>query len=77
METALAALGPCGSPRREHDDNAEEDGNAVILDLYIGACGVNQHLNVMDSFKVSVDAAMDALHIPEADRAKYRAMLQS
>ena len=38
---------------------------------------LNAIRNVMDSFKVSVDAAMDALHIPEADRAKYRAMLQS
>ena len=36
---------------------------------------LNAIRNVMDSFKVSVDAAMDALHIPEADRAKYRAML--
>lgn len=31
---------------------------------------LNAIRNVMDSFKVSVDAAMDALHIPEADRAK-------
>lgn len=38
---------------------------------------LNAIRNVMDSFKVSVDAAMDALHIPEADRAKYRATLQS
>ena len=28
---------------------------------------LNAIRNVMDSFKVSVDAAMDALHIPEAD----------
>lgn len=38
---------------------------------------LNAIRNVMNSFKVSADAAMDALHIPEADRAKYRAMLQS
>ena len=30
---------------------------------------------MMDSFKVSVDAAMDALHIPEADRAKYLSLI--
>ncbi len=45
----LGYCGHCtGSPRREHDDNAEEDGNDVILDLYIGACGVNQHLNAQN-----------------------------
>ena len=31
--------------------------------------------NVMDSFKVSADAAIEALHIPDEDRAKYKAML--
>ena len=45
----LGYRGHCaGSPRREHDDNAEEDGNTIILDLYIGACGVNQHLNAQN-----------------------------
>lgn len=33
--------------------------------------------NVMNSFKVSADAAMDALHIPEEDRTKYKGMIQN
>ena len=33
--------------------------------------------SVMDSLKLSSDAAMDVLKVPSADRAKYRAMLQS
>ncbi len=33
--------------------------------------------SVMDSLKLSSDAAMDILKVPSADRAKYRAMLQS
>ena len=33
--------------------------------------------SVMDSLKLSSDAAMDVLKVPSADRAKYRTMLQS
>ena len=36
---------------------------------------LNAIRNVMNSFKVSADAAMEALHIPEAERAKYKGMI--
>ena len=41
--TAQAAPETAPKPpvKGRRGDNAEEDGNAVILDLYIGACGVN------------------------------------
>ena len=38
---------------------------------------LNAIRNVMNSFKVSADAAMEALHIPEAERAKYKGMIQN
>ena len=38
---------------------------------------LNAIRNVMNSFKVSADVAMEALHIPETDRAKYRGMIQN
>ena len=38
---------------------------------------LNAIRNVMNSFKVSADVAMEALHFPETDRAKYRGMIQN
>ena len=38
---------------------------------------LNAIRNVMNSFKVPADAAMEALYIPEADRSKYKAMIQN
>mgnify|MGYP006966552093 CR=1 FL=1 len=58
-------------------ERAMEQGVAKGIGIGEDKATLNAIRNVMDSFKVSVDAAMDALHIPEADRAKYRAMLQS
>ena len=58
-------------------ERAMEQGVAKGIGIGEDKATLNAIRNVMNSFKVSADVAMDALHIPTENRAKYRAMLQS
>ena len=54
-----------------------EQGVAKGIGIGEDKATLNAIRNVMNSFKVSAEVAMDALHIAEADRTHYRTMLQS
>ncbi|MDO5778509.1 MAG: hypothetical protein Q4Q08_09465, partial [Eubacteriales bacterium] len=58
-------------------ERAMERGVAKGIGIGEDKATLNAIRNVMNSFKVSADVAMDALHIPEADRAKYKGMIQN
>ena len=58
-------------------ERAMEQGVAKGIGIGEDKATLNAIRNVMNSFKVSADAAMDALHIPEADRVKYRTLIQN
>ena len=58
-------------------ERAMEQGVAKGIGIGEDKATLNAIRNVMNSFKVSAEVAMDALHIAEADRTHYRTMLQS